>query len=212
MDNKYCQTCNAELMQTMRLCPQCGGRAFDAMPSKNPHPSTQPQSTVQSATGLGGPASNSSMAQPQQGIASNDDVGVKGWLLLLCVVLTIITPGYVFLILFSEWRDSVAFFDSIPLVRDVVLIETFSYSGIALFSMYAGWALWTRKKGAVRTAKMYLVAQCIVGISTMVILAGMINDRETTNGFAKAALNGIWHLVVWYWYLSKSKRVAATYS
>jgi hypothetical protein len=167
---------------------------------------------LQSATGQGNPASNGSIAQSQQGLPSKDDVGVKGWLLFLCISLSIITPGLIFLLLLGEWRDTSAFFESIPLVRDVVLIETFSYSAIGFFSAYAGWALWTRKKGAVRIAKIYLVTQCVVGIITMIILANMINDRELNNGYAKAAFHGIVHLIVWYWYLSKSKRVAATFS
>jgi hypothetical protein len=212
MVNKYCQGCSAELMPTMRLCPQCGGKTFDSTPSKNPGVSSIPQSPQQNATGLGSNSSNASSTHSQQGLPSNADVGVKGWLLFLCISLTVITPGWILLLLSSEWRDVGAYIDTLPLVKQVLLIETISFSGIALFSCYAGWSLWTRRKGAVRIAKIYLITQCVLGILTVITLAGLLNNAEYTNGAAKGVLSAIFYLVVWYWYLSRSKRVAATYA
>jgi hypothetical protein len=196
----------------MRLCPQCGGKTFDSTPSKKPGLSSIPQSPQQNATGLGSNSSHASSTHSQQGLPSNADVGVKGWLLFLCISLTVITPGWFLLLLSSEWREVGAYIDTLPLVKQVLLIETISFSGIALFSCYAGWSLWTRRKGAVRIAKIYLITQCVLGILTVITLAGLLNNAEYTNKAAKALLSTIFYLVVWYWYLSKSKRVAATYA
>lgn len=122
--------------------------------------------------------------------------GVRGWLLFLCISLTIIYP------LFGIVDIMFAFELLHPLV---VLIE----SSMIAASIYAGCSLWSIKPKAVKVAKGYLLVALVFGF----ISAAIQSSTNMTFGreMFEAAFKGLIYVLIWYPYLIYSKRVRATY-
>src|SRR5208337_5486904 len=95
--------------------------------------------------------------------AKNDEQykGVAGWLLLLCLGLTVFTPLVTLVALAAGYSESSKYFDRFPGLLVITLVDTVLSLGIASFSVYAGIGLWRIRPGAVQTAKRYLF--CLLG-------------------------------------------------
>ncbi len=143
--------------------------------------------------------------------------GVRGWLLLLCLNLSLFIPAsYLYqascdlnlilyqprpLLLMSSWH-----YDIFLLVTMILL---------AIFSFYAGYRLWNTRPKAVKIAKVFLVFQLSLTSLFYVIrlfmpfrLGGNENIfRDLINFLIPSLLN----FILWYLYLSKSIRVQNTY-
>jgi hypothetical protein len=152
--------------------------------------------------------------------ADNTDMalkGVKGWLLFLCVSLTILAPLFTLGQLGIEWRDTVRYFEALPGLRRVVLVETVLSIGLMAFSIYAGSALWSVKDDAVKTAKAYFVTMLIYSVAGPFILIAISDLPAEARGAmaaegTKQAIRGITGFAIWFTYLTRSKRVRATYA
>jgi len=80
-----------------------------------------------------------------------------GWLLLLCVGLTILGPLYAVASLTGSFRELTPLFDQFPGLMVLLVVDTTFTVGLMTFSIYAGVALWQIRPGAVSTAKRYLL-------------------------------------------------------
>jgi len=116
--------------------------------------------------------------------------GVGGWLLLFCLLLTVIGPLVLLVSLAAGYSESSKNFEQ--------FIFTLLTLGLMGFGVYAGTGLWSIRAGAVGMAKLYLL--CYLG---SIAVASILN--------AKVEVQGVLSFVVWYSYLKKSKRVRATY-
>lgn len=130
--------------------------------------------------------------------------GVRGWLLLFCVVLAFLNPVSI------VYQIVVALRSGLDVVGTVYVL---GYSAIALFSLTAGLFLWQIRPKAVTTAKIFLLTQAGFAVALWIkVLLGTAN----THGSAAVSALGILSrpllfAVIWYAYLTKSKRVQATY-
>ena len=121
--------------------------------------------------------------------------GVGGWLLFLCIYLTILCP-------LSNLAHLV-----------VVFIQNI---GLIIFSIYAGHALWTIRANAVNIAKTFFgvaFASAIVITFLLPLILGLPPEvRSEMRVQSQWGLNGV-ILAWWIWcsYLKRSKRVKATY-
>ena len=193
----------------MRICPACGGRNFSPTPPTQgataPTPPQTAAGKIQSAPNVPQQTNNTSAAL----------VGVRGWLLFLCVSLTILTPLLALVTLVSEWSISKPYFERIPNLKNGIIFEIATYSATALFAVYAGSRLWSIRPNAVKTAKIYLIVQLLVAIIVPIVVVSIINTSGNLPGavsaIIKSAMTGIFYFAVWYPYLSRSKRVKATY-
>jgi hypothetical protein len=142
--------------------------------------------------------------------------GVAGWLLLLCVSLTILDP---FAILFNLVFVTSALkphFDQHPDLLRLMLIGGVCRIGLMVYSIYAGISLWRSVPTAPETAAKYFVVVAIYAVVSVFLpaLAGVPEDIYRTMA-ASALANGLITVVyaaLWYLYLKKSKRVKATYT
>lgn len=141
--------------------------------------------------------------------------GVKGWLLLLCVNLTILDPFANLLNLAIGTHFGRQFFDQHPALRNLLLMNGVCSIGLAVFSIYAGISLWRIVPNAVTTAKKYLGTAFLYSLVSLFLpyLIGLSEEirKETGatnlfNSFVTAL-----YLYAWYQYLKRSKRVRATY-
>jgi hypothetical protein len=141
--------------------------------------------------------------------------GVRGWLLLFCLGLTVFSPLITLVSLALGYNESSKYFGQFPGLLVVTVIDTFLSLGVMAFSVYAGIGLWRIRPGAVRMAKRYLL--CFLGYQAIAaILPFMAGLPSAANEamimqVAKDTFRSVIYIAVWYSYLNKSKRVQATY-
>ena len=156
------------------------------------------------------------MISPNTEIDTNTKYkGVAGWLMLLCVGLTILGPLRSLVTLVQGYNESSPHFERIPGLRTLATIDIPLSLALISFSIYAGLRLWQIKPGAVQTAKKFYI--CMLAYTAIsVTLPFMVElPQQATSAMQGEALKEIIQSAVsvgiWYFYLRVSKRVKATY-
>ena len=141
--------------------------------------------------------------------------GVGGWLLLLCVGMTILGPLLNLAAISSEIAESNKISAFIPEIETAVKIEVGVMLVITALGFYAGISLWTKRPNAVLKAKIYLIllpfATILALYSIYMVLPPMVQQpfiRESTFPVIRTVI----YSIVWFLYLSNSQRVAETYA
>lgn len=142
--------------------------------------------------------------------------GVRGWLLLLCICLTILDPFSAFMTLMAVTNAAKPYFDQYPELFRLVLIGGVCSTFLIVFSIYAGLSLWRVVPNAVTTAKRYFISAFIYALFSMFlpVIVG-VSEKSVPEFSQGASLNNIIvmvYLAIWYLYLMRSKRVKATYT
>lgn len=141
---------------------------------------------------------------------------VGGWLLLLCIGLTVVSPILVTIGIVRGYVGDSPHFDQFPRLRVVRLIDTVLRIALTTYGVWVGLRLITVRPGAVQTAKRYFqvsLAYLLVA-ALLPFAAGLPPEVNPTLAIAVAqqtvpALIGV---ALWYAYLVRSKRVKATYA
>jgi hypothetical protein len=141
--------------------------------------------------------------------------GVKGWLLLMCISLTILDPSSIIINLMIVTNLTKPYFNkNSELLRLILINGTFSI-GLAVFSIYAGLSLWKVLPNAVATASKYLIAIALYSVFSTFIPTLVGLQTEPAKGISgNSVFNSmltILYASAWYIYLKKSGRVKATY-
>lgn len=144
--------------------------------------------------------------------------GVDGWLVLFCIILTILTPirdlfrDFVLYSLYDEYSPS---FTRYPGLRHLILIEVILQLVFLIYSVYVGIRLWRIRPGAVQSAKSYLTWNLSISAIIIILPFGLVLPplvkEATVSHMVRGFLNTILWFTVWYSYLNVSKRVRATY-
>jgi hypothetical protein len=146
--------------------------------------------------------------------------GVKGWLLLLCLNLTIFIPAsYLYqlncvLHLFNSTRNKILFsiFKTL-LVYNILTIAVMLF--LAVFSFYAGLRLWHVKSRAVKTAKAFFIFQFLLILLISIIRPIMTSTIDTgwqvLSALLISLIPSLFQFGLGYLYLAKSSRVQNTY-
>lgn len=174
----FCQNCGHEHAAYIYICPRC---------TQRPTP----------------PSSNEAASAR---LADEELRGVGGWLLFFCISLTIISP-IMHVIIAAQALNNLA--------RARVPIETLLrlglvgaiYSGLAVFSCFAGVMLWMEKPRAVSVAKAYL----LVGAVLPIFLFLALHLAGIQVHLSRVIFRRIVSSAVWYSYLEASRRVKITY-
>lgn len=127
---------------------------------------------------------------------------VRGWLLLLCILLAIWNPAALAVVAAGRVGGGVPPSTLVLALLGVRLVVT--SVGVA-----AGMALWNKRTGAVPLAKASLVLSALEAIGRLSTRAGLSEAPPGTRlplAIALILFNGAWYL-----YLEKSRRVRATY-
>jgi len=141
---------------------------------------------------------------------------VGGWLLLFCLSLTIFSPLLTIIMLLISYSEVSQYFYRFPGLMHITVIDTVLSLALTIFSIYAGIALWSIKRNAVRIAKTYLLVflgYVIVAVFLPFLadLPSAANEVMIAEGL-KGAFRSFIYFFIWFSYLNKSKRVKATYS
>jgi hypothetical protein len=138
---------------------------------------------------------------------------VTGWLLVLCLLLTLVYPATSVYAIF--WKAVPRLVDAHSHTR-ILRLGVYSglFAGVAVFSFWAGVKLWLVKPNSVRFARRYLLAYLIANIAYFVFWTLVVRPTQML-GLAEM---GWYHVVgpiastaLWYFYLEHSKRVRDTY-
>jgi hypothetical protein len=146
--------------------------------------------------------------------------GVKGWLLFLCLNLTIIIP---FSFLYQANCALRIFYSSTMPLQTVIFKHFLIYNIInvaamiflSIISFYAGLSLWGVKQKAVKIAKIFLITQLSIIFIIIIARPSMIFSLEwnvnSLDDIIKSLIPFLSYFTIWYLYLSYSKRVHNTY-
>ena len=127
---------------------------------------------------------------------------VRGWLLLLCVLLAVVNPATLAVV--AAWRVGSGVAPSTLVLTLLAIRLAVTSVGVA-----GGMALWHKRAGAVPLAKASLVLSAIEAAGRLSTRVGL---SETPPGLRlPTALAVILFNAAWYFYLEKSRRVRATY-
>lgn len=141
--------------------------------------------------------------------------GVRSWLLLLCVLLTIGIPIISFYNIFTIYLNSHKYFHILPSLERYFYIDLVLSLIVIILSIRSGIALWTLQEGAVKTAKIYLVVYLsYAGISLFLpLLVGISTeiDEVLIIEIILSSLQALIFFGVWNAYLNVSRRVKVTY-
>jgi hypothetical protein len=127
---------------------------------------------------------------------------VRGWLLLLCILLTVWNPARLAIVAASRVGSAAAITTLGLMVLGFRLVVT--SVGVA-----AGMALWHKRAGAIRFAKVSLMLSAIEAVARLSTRVGLSEAPPGTR--LPLALALIFYNAAWYLYLEKSRRVKATY-
>jgi hypothetical protein len=140
--------------------------------------------------------------------------GIAGWLLFLCVSLTIIGPMGGVLGLISNYNVYKPLF-KYNTIYNLYFIDTFISIVLILFAVYTGINLWQQKKEAVKITRLFLLTVLMFIIIEFALFVLILPDKVVQ--FVLPELIGqslarIIAVVIWYLYLIYSKRVKNTYA
>ncbi|MBE9527756.1 MAG: DUF2569 family protein [Proteobacteria bacterium] len=140
---------------------------------------------------------------------------VGGWLLLLCVLLTVLGPLATAYSLIAGYGQLQGLFEETPGLRSFYNMNFILNIGLGLFSLWAGFSLWTRMAGAVERAKNYLLARVAYSVILYFLptMSGLPEEMSTgiQSEIVAASTFSFIYIAIWYLYLTKSKRVRGTY-
>jgi len=139
---------------------------------------------------------------------------VAGWLLFLCVILTVVAPAF---------EISNIFKTLIPLFMRVhgrriiafLAIDIAIRGGLAGYTCVAGVKLWLVKRGAVGFAKQCLILRLIGGAAIFAAWAVLVGPSKAVSYdriVADLIVAPLFQVLIWYSYLATSVRVSETFS
>jgi uncharacterized membrane protein YqgA involved in biofilm formation len=140
---------------------------------------------------------------------TNKYESIGGWLLLLCISLTILSPlrtiytNSLNIMIISSFLDE---FDKGD--QYLILFETILGIGITIYSIVAGVHLWKIKPNAVKFAKTFF----LVFLGYIILIAIFSTIVKIESNYIKNTIGNILYFTIWYLYLDKSERVKKTYS
>lgn len=141
--------------------------------------------------------------------------GIGGWLLFLCISLTILSPIRLVADFYSVRRELAPHIAIEPAYRTLIFGCGVLNFSVAAGLFVAGFMLWGRHPRAVRAAKIALLYYvCSLGpMSILPYLSGVPGEiaKVWSLTILKAIPLAVVYPLIWFLYLSYSKRVRATF-
>jgi len=138
---------------------------------------------------------------------------VRGWLLVLCLILTVVYPVSGLYHILSYTVPSIITAHALKRVY-LLSVYTFTVSMLAVFSFAAGAGLWLVRPRAVAFAKRFLLTTLVAHIAYFVVCTVVIRPTRRVD-YAQMGwwnvLRPIMFVTLWYSYLKRSDRVRETY-
>ncbi len=150
-------------------------------------------------------------AETEVSPAPNEKQGIGGWLLVLCVGLTILSPLATLYSVAASWRAASPLFEKVQGLESILVMNTAMDFILTAWACYVGVQLWRVKEGAVQAVRGFLTALPLLrGLMFLFVLASPVYGF----GFAAfiALVQALIFAAIWKSYLTNSKRVKATFA
>jgi hypothetical protein len=139
--------------------------------------------------------------------------GVRGWLLLLCIILTVINPVAVLVGIVRPLHH--AFAGGVPGRQAVAaLLDVMAELAVAGYGVYAGYRLWAVRPKAVLAAKLYFAIKLFFVLLwpwVLLTITGIPRNHLFMVGWMRGVAGAFVAFLIWFFYLLRSRRVANTY-
>jgi hypothetical protein len=133
---------------------------------------------------------------------------VRGWLMLLCISMMLVVPGYSVFLLMAAIPLVPIGFAKAPAAGVIVAVVCAVMAILATLSFLAGYGLLTGRKDAVAQAKRFLLLSLTAQAAIGVLIVVAASDWSAA---AQTVAQSLLYSGVWYSYLARSKRVKAMY-
>lgn len=139
--------------------------------------------------------------------------GVRGWLLVLCLMLTVVGPIISVWLMAHEYGNSVRVASGSPSGLVAVIGSLLLTACAVAFGAYAGLRLWRVQPKAVKTAKLALLFGVVVDIVTTAIEAATaeVPSDQLLFQVKISVMPSLIFFTLCFAYLNRSKRVYNTY-
>ncbi|NOT59252.1 MAG: DUF2569 family protein [Acidobacteria bacterium] len=136
---------------------------------------------------------------------------VGGWLLVLCVGLTILTPAAGLYGLVVGWRVASPLFAKVPGLESLMILNSMLELVLISWACVVGIKLWGVKEGAVAAVRGFMTATVVLrGLLFLVVAFSPV--RGVGLPAFVAFIQAIIFASIWKSYLTNSKRVKATFA
>ncbi len=187
----YCVNCGAAITPGTHFCVSCG----------KPVPGAPAQSAPQSVGGgaAAGPAYSlgpTATAMPAAPLSPELEKlrGVGGWLLVFCIVVTIIHP-------LINLAEAVATPQPGVIFLDLLLSAAAVTTGVSV---------WSKQSWAFTMVKAYFITMIVVAVLIFIGAATETNSQVQIDSFVTGIRVLVW-VGIWWSYFRRSKRVLATF-
>jgi len=155
------------------------------------------------------------LTRPLPLAAEHRHTGVRGWLLVLCLMLTVIGPALSAWLAFNEYAMFAPNLAGSPGLQGAAFVSMVITACAVAFGIYAGVCLWRIRPKAVTTAKQALLAGLAADIvtTTIDIVAGPnpIAEGQLLYQIEIGLVPSLVFFTLCFSYLNRSSRVHATY-
>ena len=143
------------------------------------------------------------------------DIGVHGWLLVLCLMMTVVGPLLSVCLVSGDVDALASILAGSRAARWAMILSIASTTCAVVFGIHAGIRLWTIRPHAVRTARAALLLGLAVDVLTTTISTGLAPVSSHDGSLFYDVLMNLAPCLLFFTlclaYLNRSERVEATY-
>lgn len=143
--------------------------------------------------------------------------GVGGWLLLFCVVFTIISPLISIGQISTSWEQAKPAFAQFPNFKGAIMWENAGSIALQIYGFIVGCMIWSGNPNGREIAKNFLLIRLfgfiVIEVIAIILMGDMPSQVVASVIDASVELvsaNVFWCLI-WWFYFKESKRVRNTY-
>jgi len=142
--------------------------------------------------------------------------GVGGWLLLYCILITVIFPLRAALSVFQSYEQFWGEFGLFPRLAFVVYIDAIVQFGLVVLALKAGISLWNIGQRARERNRVFQITYLLVMVAEPIFFLAIANWPEQAPELVRISLIGsavgavLW-FAIWWNYFERSRRVRNTY-
>lgn len=139
--------------------------------------------------------------------------GVRGWLLVLCLMLTVVGPALSVWLMAHEYANAAPLGARPMAVQAALLASLLLTAGAVAFGAYAGGRLWLVRPNAPATAKQALLLGLAVDVVTtaMQVATAQVPGERLLFEVEVSLVPSLVFFTLCFAYLQRSQRVHATY-
>lgn len=144
---------------------------------------------------------------------------VGGWLLLFCIILTIVAPTLSIIRISLSFVNIPPHFWESTAIKNGLIFELAACTALVVYGLSVGVIIWRGSPRGREIAQRFLIIRLVLMVAIELITGSILATgglkaevmAGITEGIVKNAVQSIVFFVIWWSYFKTSKRVANTY-